>query len=436
MGWTKPRMIFVGVEKKPGQGKRYIYKYANNEDSRIISTESPEKYNKRKTLEEIKSKFSDITIKYKGKEYNLDKLNKMYNELAEFEQDKVNDVPNIDVNEELDETKRKELSDWKTKMAANSWKSRQRGLRKKGGLEQYKIDSLNKLGMVWNPKEDEWEKNYLNFRVNGFCDELEGWIKEQRSLFISNEISNENLLRLKAIQFPFESSTNEEFKFTKKSIRALIDKLFTKQRRLEREEEKIRGVYEGKKKKKKKKKLTKKELKVKESQKEVNSFYNRKYHYCSDSFIKKLSEKEALDKLSQIQEGKSLYNGRLKEFLDNESKRFKSEGRKTPYYVRQFYSEIIDKKLSSDGVYNELSSFIAPKFNSIIRVKACQYMLKYIPSRNLNNSKSFKEINYLISEYKKQKNTTELEFLLDFINKYPLLKELYLDKISKAISKI
>ena len=63
-------------------------------------------------------------------------------------------------------------------------------------------------------------------------------------------------------------------------------------------------------------------------------------------------------------------------------------------------------------------------------------MLKYIPSRNLNSSKSFKEINYLISEYKKQKNTTELEFLLDFINKYPLLKELYLDKISKAISKI
>ena len=30
------------------------------------------------------------------------------------------------------------------------------------------IDSLNKLGMVWNPKEDEWEKKYLSFRKKRF----------------------------------------------------------------------------------------------------------------------------------------------------------------------------------------------------------------------------------------------------------------------------
>ena len=41
------------------------------------------------------------------------------------------------------------------------------------------IDSLNKLEMVWNPKEDEWEKKYLSFRKKGFCYGLEIWIKEQ-----------------------------------------------------------------------------------------------------------------------------------------------------------------------------------------------------------------------------------------------------------------
>ena len=431
MELTKPRMIFVGVEKKPGEGNRYIYKYANNEDSIIISSESPEKYNKRKTLEEIKSKFSEITIKYKGKEYNLDKLNKMYNELADFGEDKANDVPNIDVNQELDETKRKRLSDWKTKMAANSWKSRQRGLRKKGKLEQYKIDSLNKLGMVWDPKKDEWEKNYLYFRVYGFCDELEGWIKEQRSLFVSNKISNENLLRLKAIQFPFQSSNNEKFKFTKKSIWILKDKLFTKQRKLEREEEKRRGVFEEK--KKKKKKQTKKELKDKERQKEANSFYKRKYHYCSDSFIYKFSEKEALDKLIQINKGESIYSGRLKYFLDSESEKFKSQGRKTPLWVRKFYSDINDDKLNSDQIYVQLSIFMSSKFSAAVRKKACIYMLKYISNRNLNNSNSFKEINFLISAYKKEKNTDELFRLKKYVEKYPILKELYQSKIDKII---
>ena len=120
-----------------------------------------------------------------------------------------------------------------------------------------------------------------------------------------------------------------------------------------------------------KKKPTKKEIKEKESQKEsqkeVNSFYARKYNYCSDSFLRNLTEKETLDKLTEISEGYSIFRGRLKEFLDNEANRFKSEGKKTPFYVRGFYSEIIDEKLSSDGIYSELSLFMTPKFSSTIR---------------------------------------------------------------------
>ena len=399
-----------------------------------ITSESPEKYIERISLKKIKKKLSDITIKYKGNEYNLDKLNKMYNELAETEEEKINDVPNISVEEELNESQKKELNNWKTKMAASSWKSRQRSLRKKGKLEKYKIESLNKIGMVWNPKEDEWEKNYLKFRTIGFCDELEDWVKEQRILFNNNDISSENLQRLNAIKFPFEPLENEEYKFTKKSIWELIEKLNKKQTRLEREEKKRLGIFEEKK-KNSKKKPTKKEIKEKEFQKEVNSFYARKYNYCSDSFLRKLTEKETLDKLTKISEGNSIFRGRLKEFLDNESNRFKSEGKKTPYYVKSFYSEILDKNLNSDEIYGELSLFMSAKFNSTIRVKACQLMLKHISYRNLNNSRSFKEINYLISEFKKQKNITELVSLLDYVNKYPLLSELYNKKIEKELIK-
>jgi hypothetical protein len=427
-------------EKRKYTGKSkygsYTFEYTDLTGKRHegFTSESQEKYIKRISLKKIKNKFSNITIKYKGNEYSLDKLNKMYNELAETEEEEISDVPNISVEEELNESQKKELNNWRTKMAASSWKSRQRGLRKKGKLEKYKIESLNKLGMVWNPKEDEWEKNYLTFRTIGFCDELEDWVKEQRILFNNNDISSENLQRLNAIKFPFEPLENEDYKFTKKSIWKLIEKLNKKQTRLEREEKKRLGLFEEKK-KNSKKKPTKKEIKEKESQKEVNSFYARKYNYCSDSFLRKLTEKETLDKLTEISEGNSIFRGRLKEFLDNESNRFKSEGKKTPYYVKNFYSEILDKTLNSDEIYGELSLFMTTKFNSTIRLKACQLMLKYISSRNLNNSKSFKEINYLISEYKKQKNITELKSLLKFINKYPLLFELYNDKIEKVLLK-
>jgi hypothetical protein len=74
---------------------------------------------------------------------------------------------------------REELESLTIRMKASSWKSRQRSLRKKGKLDQYKIESLNRLGMVWNPKEDDWEKSYLKFRRRGLCYDLELWIKEQ-----------------------------------------------------------------------------------------------------------------------------------------------------------------------------------------------------------------------------------------------------------------
>ena len=251
--WDKnleQRKMFVGVEKEPGQSKRYIYKYPDNEISRIISSESPEKYERRITLAEIKRKVSKLSIKYKGIEYDSDKISKMGEEIderekskEEREKSKSNKVPDILVTQELSDEVKKELNYWKTKNTASGWKSRQRSLREKGKLEQHKIDSLNKLGMLWNSKEDKWEKKYIRFRTHGLCNEIEIWVKKQRKLYENNELSNENLYRLQAANFPFTPLPNETFKFTRKSLWELVTKLDRKKARFELEQQKLNRVF-------------------------------------------------------------------------------------------------------------------------------------------------------------------------------------------------
>jgi len=48
----------------------------------------------------------------------------------------------------------------------------------------------------------------------------------------------------------------------------------------------------------------------------------------------------------------------------------------------------------------------------------------------------FSEVNYLISEFKKEKNLTELIELSLFIREYPILKELNLEKLGSTIFKL
>ena len=63
-------------------------------------------------------------------------------------------------------------------------------------------------------------------------------------------------------------------------------------------------------------------------------------------------------------------------------------------------------------------------------------MLKNLPHISLKSGKLFKEINYLISTYKKEKNRTELIYLKDYIEKYPMLNEFYGEKINITILKL
>ena len=70
--------------------------------------------------------------------------------------------------------------------------------------------------------------------------------------------------------------------------------------------------------------------------------------------------------------------------------------------------------------------------NKPVRIQACIYMLDFAYNRSLKETK-FKEIDFLISTYKKDKNMSELIKLKDYIEKYPLISELYLEKISSII---
>lgn len=99
-----------------------------------------------------------------------------------------------------------------------------------GKLDFIKVSKLNSHGMVWNPLENEWEQNFLSFKKNGLNTDNEKWVIEQRKLFKNSKLNNENLIRLNAINFPFNETNGEIFKMTKRTTWSLIEKLEKKQK--------------------------------------------------------------------------------------------------------------------------------------------------------------------------------------------------------------
>ena len=135
--------------------------------------------------------------------------------------------------------------------------------------------------------------------------------------------------------------------------------------------------------------------------------------------------------MTNLDKGDSYEDKRLKEFLDNESETLKKNKKRAPHYIKQFYDEI-KYKLTDDEIYNQSSKFNVREIDTDIRKLACHYMLKRSPFKSLKTTR-FKEIDYLISIYKKEKNKTELLYLKDLLEKFPLLKELYGEKLLKII---
>lgn len=192
----------------------YTYKYEGQKSFWARTEVSPEEYEKLMFESEIELEASRIKIKFKDKDFDIMSLRKLYDDLCEEE---------IKSNVE-DETNKS------IKNKAGSWKSRQRRLRKEGKLDYIKVSKLNSYGMTWNPLENEWEQNFLNFRKHGLNTDNEKWIKQQRVLFNKGKLNGENLTRLKSADFPFNEKKGEMFKMTKRTTWGLIEKLEKKQK--------------------------------------------------------------------------------------------------------------------------------------------------------------------------------------------------------------
>tara|TARA_B110000114_G_scaffold123481_1_gene129352 strand:- start:244 stop:1125 length:882 start_codon:yes stop_codon:yes gene_type:complete len=271
---------------------------------------------------------------------------------------------------------------------------------------------------------------YLLYRKIGLCDEIENWVNAQRELYKSDTISNQDLYRLNAVNFPFEASVGEHFPFTYNSIYALQEKLRKKTRRIELKliNNPPKILTEKNKEIIKKEKQSKKR---KQDHKPINSFYTKIYMINGrvESSLIKLSFQEIINLISQIESGKSIYDDAKKDYLDKVVKN-RDLGYFTKSYVKDYYKEL-NVELDAHQKFFQISHFNTTKFDSKVRLYVCNILLNYYELIADNKLKKFKPLDYLISSYKKQKNISELLTLEKFINKYPLLFQLYNDKIKE-----
>tara|TARA_B100000900_G_C20590772_1_gene721510 strand:+ start:1777 stop:3048 length:1272 start_codon:yes stop_codon:yes gene_type:complete len=403
-------------------------------------------------------KDNEIFITHKGNKYTEADLDKIRQKLIENYVPKHNYEEDESYNpeESLSEEKQKELNDWKTKMKASSWKSRQRSLRKKGKLEQYKIDALNKLGMLWDPRESKWEKQYVIFKKFGLCDEIEEWVKEQRELNDNNKISQENLVRLKLVDFPFKPGENENYPFTFNSLEVLEEKLRKKTRRLE-----LKLIKNPPKKLNEKQKeiirrekfINKQKKKRKESKKSKWAILRSDYVSIVNSFNKDLqhiSLDDAKVLIDKIEKGKSMYFSKISDHIKNliAKKKF------TKYslikcnvpghflgnanYETSFLEEhriFSEDPIDKYETHKQISEFTNVN-DEKVRIYACRCLIDHFETVANPRFKSYQPVDQLIKLYKSRKDINGLIEIKEMLKKYPLLYELYRDKIDETAFKL
>ncbi|MDC1457236.1 hypothetical protein N8351_06725 [Flavobacteriaceae bacterium] len=398
-----------------------------------------------------------VFILHKGKKYTESDLDLLRIKLSEnyTPSHNYNLDEDINIEEELSSEKKEELKKWRINMKASSWKSRQRGLRKKGKLKQHQIDSLNRLGMLWDPKESSWEKKYVIFKKNGLCDEIEEWVKEQRELYNNNKILNENLIRLKLLNFPFEELENESFPFTFNSLYELSEKLRKKKRRLElkliknppkklnaKQKEIIKREKDKEKEKKKKKNTKKSKWAVLHS----------KYVSISGKIIRNvndLSFEESKRLIEKIEKGESIFKEEVKKYLDNlvAKKKFTKysllNANKPGHYFglahhTSFLDELriySDTHISDWSKYSEISLFINSK-DYKVQCYACNTLFNYFKVAVNDRMKKWEPLEVLIKIHKIRGESNQLTNLKEKIKGIPLLYELYKTKIDKTLYKM
>ena len=382
---------------------------------------------------------TSVVITHKGRKYNEKDLIKIGQDLSKKHVPKNQNLEDgkFNPNKKLSKSKLEEIEKWKKGMEASSWKSRQRSLRRAGKLEQYKIDMLNKLGMIWNIKADDWEKNYKIFRRYGLCDEIEDWVKEQRKLFIKKELSAENLYRLEFAEFSFISDGKEEFPFTWPSLEFLEEKLRRKKRKIE-----LKLIKNPPKKlTKNQKSIIQREKWIKEQkginqQNNISTYYNKKRNIRSDvnELASELNIDEAKKIIAKIKSGESMYHDNLKKYFDD------LISKKTFGFMNNSFIKLDIKQLSIElsrsDQYNELSVFNTKNIDSEIRKYACNEMLGYYDDIANDQTKIFPPLSYLIRHYTLEQSNKGILGLKKYIQQYPFLIELHNEKIEKALMKL
>ena len=102
--------------------------------------------------------------------------------------------------------------------ALGCWVGRQRKNYKAGVLNQERIDKLEKIGFIWNPKEAQWEQkleelqNYKDkhSHCNVSAGDLENkqlnkWMQHQRTNYRNNKLSQDRVNKLEGMGFEWES---------------------------------------------------------------------------------------------------------------------------------------------------------------------------------------------------------------------------------------
>ena len=370
----------------------------------------------------------------------------------------------------------------KKESKAKSWFSSQRRLKKKGKLEKHKIDALNNIGMLWNPSTDKWEINYSLFKkqplfeilremkkknyyvrlkeVNNII-EMNHWVLKQRELYKENNINEENLVRLKAINFPFESALdvdNNKIKLTNLITYILrIDNLsrmgseyVAKRYHLKQKvylggnviinEKDILETH------------TKESIKSKREYEKENKYitkYNKEHKSAEENAISILDEIPSDYFINQIDKISKKY---IPSWND---KNIYEVGKKGKDRLNQLYFDKYERK------YKNLKDFLDNNFNfpktkinnvtyeatygkfeysNEIKIYAAKKMIEILDNfllktGDLNQKKTFKPISFLIRKYQKDNNFEGLIFLKEIIEKHQLLTLIYLDRLNKIINK-
>ncbi len=371
--------------------------------------------------------YRNASIVYRGKEYNEDVLESIrqkflvdYIPASELKAKRLEEF-NAGV---ISDDQKKEIDNWKIKMQASPWLNQQRVKRRKGKLLQSQIDELNRHGMVWNPKSDPWEKKYLSFKKHGLCFEIEGWVKKQRLLNLKGELTSENKLRLDALNFPYSPLDKEEYKYTWDSYNLIRDKLNKKKFKILKE---IREKEETKLKSKAKKRV-KPVIKTTKFSK-----YYSKWDIIKNTIsynIRNLTFNEAKEAIDNVRQGKSIYYDPLKEFYNENIKNgvFKKEELEGGYHS---LNNINDNIFGLNG-YKELYKFTEKEIDEDVVVYASTRMLEFFEIYFFEYPKlrSYKPIDILLKIYKKRKDLNGIEEIEAFIKGYPILNELYKEKVN------